>query len=181
MTHRPAWTTSCVDWADRIRRGDSIIPPPIFHDQAAEGVEIFNSLRIVDAPGSPTMEEACAEWLHDTVEDTHATLWGIEKMFGGEVAALVEMLTDVSVPSDGNRTKRKLIDCIHTAKASAAAKTIKLADLIDNTSSIAAHDPAFAAIYFAEKRLLLDVLREGDPTLWQRANSLLPEGLRHGN
>lgn len=38
MTHRPIWTTSCVDWADRIRCGDSIIPPPIFPDQAAEGV-----------------------------------------------------------------------------------------------------------------------------------------------
>jgi len=64
---RPIWTTSVPDWADRIRCGDSIIPPPIFPDQAAEGVEIFNSLRIVDAPGSPTMEEACAVWVFDIV------------------------------------------------------------------------------------------------------------------
>lgn len=67
MTHRPVWTTAVPDWADRIRCGDSIIPPPIFPDQAAEGVEIFNSLRIVDAPGSPTMEEACAPWVFDIV------------------------------------------------------------------------------------------------------------------
>jgi phage terminase large subunit-like protein len=56
-----------MDWADRIRRGDSIIPPPIFPDQAEEALAIFKSLRIVDAPGSPTMEEACAEWVFDIV------------------------------------------------------------------------------------------------------------------
>lgn len=67
MTHRPVWTTAVPDWAERIRRGDSIIPPPIFPDQAAEAMEIFKSLRIVDAPGSPTMEEACAEWVFDIV------------------------------------------------------------------------------------------------------------------
>jgi (p)ppGpp synthase/HD superfamily hydrolase len=119
-------------------------------------------------------EMLCAAWLHDTVEDTHATLWGIEKMFGSEIATLVEQLTDVSVPSDGNRAARKRIDREHTAKASAAAKTIKLADLIDNTRSIAAYDPEFAKVYFAEKRSLLEVLREGDADLWQMAHDLLP-------
>jgi len=122
----------------------------------------------------------CAAWLHDTVEDTHATLWGIDRMFGGEIAVLVERLTDVSKPTDGNRAKRKLMDLIHTAKASPAAKTIKLADLIDNTKSIAAHDPDFAKVYFAEKRLLLDVLREGDATLWKMAHDLLPAEVTHG-
>ena len=64
---RPVWTTAVPDWADRIRCGDSIIPPPIFPDQAEEAMEIFDSLRIVDAPGSPTMEEACAPWVFDIV------------------------------------------------------------------------------------------------------------------
>lgn len=67
MTSTPIWTTAVPDWSDRIRRGDSIIPPPIFHDTAEEGLEIFKSLRIVDAPGSPTMDEACAEWVFDLV------------------------------------------------------------------------------------------------------------------
>jgi len=56
-----------MDWADRIRRGDSIIPPPIFPEQAEEALAIFKALRIVDAPGSPTMGEACAEWVFDIV------------------------------------------------------------------------------------------------------------------
>lgn len=111
----------------------------------------------------------CAAWLHDTVEDTPATLDEVERVFGFEVAALVEMLTDVSKPSDGNRAVRKAIDREHTAKASPQAKTIKLADLIDNTRSITEHDPKFAAVYLAEKALLLEVLRDGDATLLEIA------------
>src|ERR1700749_4267236 len=71
-----------------------------------------------------------AAWLHDTVEDTGTTLDEIRAGFGDEVAELVEMLTDVSRPDDGNRAARKKVDRRHSARASAAAKTIKLADLI---------------------------------------------------
>ena len=110
-----------------------------------------------------------AAWLHDTVEDTPVTLAQIEAEFGPEVAALVDQLTDVSRPQDGNRKTRKAIDLAHTAQASAPAKTIKLADLIDNTRTIATYDPSFARVYLAEKAALLEVLREGDITLQQIA------------
>lgn len=116
----------------------------------------------------------CAAWLHDTVEDTQATLDEIDLVFGGTVAALVEMLTDVSRPGDGNRVVRKAIDREHTARASPAAKTIKLADLIDNTKSIAANDPKFAAVYLAEKALLLEVLTEGDAVLLEMVHGFMP-------
>ena len=114
----------------------------------------------------------CAAWLHDTVEDCGISLDEIERVFGFEVATLVEQLTDVSKPSDGNRAIRKAIDREHTANASPEAKTIKLADLIDNTRSIVERDPSFARVYLKEKRLLLEVLREGDSTLWEEANRL---------
>ncbi|WP_336598424.1 terminase large subunit domain-containing protein [Paraburkholderia bengalensis] len=61
------WTTACPDWADRLRTGRSIIPPPIFPDQAAQALEVFKQLKIVDAPGSPTFGEACADWVFDLV------------------------------------------------------------------------------------------------------------------
>jgi len=111
----------------------------------------------------------CAAWLHDVVEDTPATIDDVKRVFGGSVAALVEMLTDVSKPTDGNRTARKAIDRAHTAKASSDAKTIKLADLIDNSRSIMDRDPAFAEVYLEEKALLLEVLREGNRVLWEMA------------
>lgn len=61
----PEYSTACIDWADRIRTGRSIIPPPIFPDEAAAAVAVMRELRIVDAPGSPTMGEACAPWVFD--------------------------------------------------------------------------------------------------------------------
>ena len=120
-----------------------------------------------------TEEMLAAAWLHDTVEDTAATLDEIHDLCGHKVAVLVEMLTDVSKPEDGNRAKRKAIDREHTALASPAAMTIKLADLIDNSSSILSRDPKFAEVYIKEKGLLLKVLMRGDLVLWNRANDIV--------
>lgn len=115
----------------------------------------------------------CAAWLHDVVEDTPCDLDEVERVFGFEVAELVEMLTDVSKPSDGNRADRKTIDREHTAKANRAAKTIKLADLIDNSRSIVEHDPDFAKVYLKEKAMLIEVLQEGNATLMAMAREFL--------
>lgn len=61
----PTWTTACPDWAERLKSGRSIIPPPIFPEEAERGLAIFKELRIVDAPGSPTIGESCAPWVFD--------------------------------------------------------------------------------------------------------------------
>lgn len=114
-----------------------------------------------------------AALLHDTVEDTLVTLKDVEAEFGSEVCELVGWLTDVSQKEDGNRAVRKAIDRAHVAMAPAAAKTIKLADLINNSECIVANDPKFAAVYMPEKAALLEVLKEGDQTLWNRANELV--------
>lgn len=63
----PQWTTAMPDWAQRLQSGQSIIPPPIFPEQAERALEIFKELKIVDAPGSPTFGESCAEWVFDLV------------------------------------------------------------------------------------------------------------------
>lgn len=110
-----------------------------------------------------------AAWLHDTVEDTPATHHDIEHEFGKEVSQLVYELTDISKPSDGNRAVRKQIDREHLAKASPGGKSIKLADIIDNTRDVCRHDPNFARVYIAEAQLLLEVLQEGESYLYQKA------------
>ncbi|MBS3951791.1 MAG: bifunctional (p)ppGpp synthetase/guanosine-3',5'-bis(diphosphate) 3'-pyrophosphohydrolase [Methylomicrobium sp.] len=97
-------------------------------------VAVAELLRSV--PHTETEAMICAAWLHNVVEDTPATLDDVERVFGGDVTALVEMLADVSKLTDGNRAKRKNMDREHIAKASPQAKTIKLADLIDNMRSI---------------------------------------------
>lgn len=120
-----------------------------------------------------TNEMLAAAWLHDTVEDNELSLSDIRSECGESVAALVEMLTNISTPTDGNRATRKKLDREHLAQASAQAQTVKVADLIDNVCSIARYDPAFSKIYFAEKRLLLDVLIEADAILWREANRII--------
>jgi (p)ppGpp synthase/HD superfamily hydrolase len=97
-----------------------------------------------------------AAWLHDTVEDTPATLGDIEAHFGAAVAELVEELTDISKPGDGNRARCKEMDRRHLAQASARTKTVKLADLIDNCRDITRHDPHFARVYLAEMMRLVE-------------------------
>ncbi|RLA42026.1 MAG: bifunctional (p)ppGpp synthetase/guanosine-3',5'-bis(diphosphate) 3'-pyrophosphohydrolase [Gammaproteobacteria bacterium] len=114
-----------------------------------------------------------AAWLHDTVEDTAATMQDIEKLFGTEVADLVADLTDVSLPGDGNRAQRKAIDREHIALASSRAKTVKLADLIDNCRDISHHDPRFAQVFMVEMEALLRVLESGDEVLLKRAHKTL--------
>lgn len=116
-----------------------------------------------------TEEMLIAALLHDVVEDTQVSLELIAAQFGLLVASYVDQLTDVSKPEDGNRAARKAIDLAHTAAASPQAKTIKLADLLHNTSSIRTYDPEFAKVYLVEKRALLEVLTEGDPTLYRMA------------
>lgn len=118
-------------------------------------------------------EVIAAAWLHDTVEDTPATLGDIEMEFGSHIAELVEELTDVSKPSDGNRAARKEIDRQHLATSSRRAKTIKLADLIHNCVDIVKNDEKFARTFISEMQALLDVLEGGDVTLLKRANKLL--------
>jgi phage terminase large subunit-like protein len=63
----PEWSTSCPDWADRLKAGKSIIPPPIFPERAEEALEVFKQLKIVDAVGSPTFGESCDQWVFDAV------------------------------------------------------------------------------------------------------------------
>lgn len=61
------WSTACVDWAYKLTSGRSIIPPPIFPEEAERALAVFKALKIVDAPGSPTFGEACAQWVFDLV------------------------------------------------------------------------------------------------------------------
>ena len=122
---------------------------------------------------SDDQEMIAAAWLHDTVEDTPATLEDIEREFGTGVARLVSDLTDVSRPGDGNRAARKAIDRVHTAQAAVQAKTVKLADLIDNCRDICSHDERFARVFALEMAALLEVLTDGDERLLKQAHKTL--------
>lgn len=72
------WTTACPDWAERLKNGRSIIPAPIFLDQAEAALAIFKQLQVVDLPKtvwdedrqeyrSPNFGECSEVWVFDFV------------------------------------------------------------------------------------------------------------------
>ncbi|MBD1590189.1 terminase large subunit [Pseudomonas typographi] len=62
------WSTACLDWEHRIVARQSLIPfAPLFPDQAAEALEVFGALRMVDATGSPLMCETVRPWVNEFV------------------------------------------------------------------------------------------------------------------
>lgn len=132
-----------------------------------------NVARIVSKLPESTEEMIAAALLHDTVEDTDITLEDIYAKFGVTVQLYVAFLTDISIHTPHlNRAARKALDREHIRCAPPEVKSIKLADLIDNTSSIVKHDPKFAKVYLEEKRLLLPCLQEGNKSLWVKAHKL---------
>lgn len=125
---------------------------------------------VASVPGH-TPEMLAAAYLHDVVEDTLVTREQLRAAFGPVVAELVEELT--SDHPEGNRAARKARERTRLAAASPAAQTIKLADVIDNCTTIAAHDPVFARVYLQEKLQLLEVLVAGDAGLQAHARAVV--------
>lgn len=63
----PIWNTACPDWEERLKNRQSIIPPPIFRDEAELALSVFKQLRIPDLPGKPTFGECSEQWVFDFV------------------------------------------------------------------------------------------------------------------
>lgn len=125
-----------------------------------------------------TEDMIVAAHLHDVLEDVTPLYPAysegqIRVQFGENVLKLVVELTDVYTKEAFpklNRAERKTEERKRLATISPEAKTIKLADLIDNTASIVKDDPDFATVYLKEKFAILPYLADGSPELLQRAS-----------
>lgn len=124
-------------------------------------------------------EMICAAYLHDVVEDTPVDIEEIRRKFGEKVADLVLELTDeylkVNYPQL-NRRARKDKEVERQANISKEAKTIKLADVIDNTPDIVKNNPGFGRKYLFEMEKLTRVLVGGDKVLFDRARREVAAG-----
>ena len=126
-----------------------------------------------------TSEMIAAAYLHDVVEDTPVEIKEIQERFGEKVAKLVEELTDEYMKENYphlNRKARKQKEVERQANISKEAKTIKLADVIDNTPDIVKNDPGFGRKYLMEMEKLTRVLIGGDKELFERARRKVAEG-----
>jgi len=120
-------------------------------------------------------EQIAAAWLHDVVEDTEATMDSVYRWFGWTIGHMVEGLTDVSRPEDGNRAIRKAIDRHHLSQQIDKVKRIKLVDLECNARGIFKHDPDFGVKYASEMELCVPLLASADEELAGHILGLIAE------
>lgn len=114
-------------------------------------------------------------WLHDSAEDCGISEETLRKEFGFQIAMGVMQLSDLE---EGNRATRKASTRLRLSNTFGWIQTIKVADLISNTSSIVKHDKNFAVTYLKEKEQLLAVLTKADSDLWQIAKDQIEESWR---
>lgn len=163
------WKTSCPDWAARLRAGQSIIPPPIFPERAAEALEVFKALKIVDAPGSPTFGESCDQWVFDIV----ASVFGAYDAESGrrlitEWFILVPKKNSKSTLAAGIMMTALVLNWRQSAEFSILAPTIEIA----NNSFAPARDMCseradeeLAALMHAQTHVKTITNRESNATL----------------
>jgi guanosine-3',5'-bis(diphosphate) 3'-pyrophosphohydrolase len=123
---------------------------------------------VADAGGTQAM--IAAAWLHDVVENTACTIDDLRDGFGETVATYVDWLTDPSKEGDASA---KAKENARLASAPVEAKTIKLADLIDNCGTVLDHKPDIADEYLAEKEQIMHLVAGGDGQLYAKAMQII--------
>jgi len=114
-------------------------------------------------------EVVAAAVLHDVIEDCEVSEAELAAEFSPKVAALVAEVSNPKIPkAPGNRPFRKAAEKAHLAGASYEGASIKLADMIDNSSNLAEHDPAFAQVYLSEMVSRAALVAHGHPELVAR-------------
>jgi phage terminase large subunit-like protein len=71
-----AWDLSRPDWAERIRRGDSLLPdlPLLNKREADRATRVFGKLRLPDVPGKPRLAVAAGPWFIEIVRALFGSL-----------------------------------------------------------------------------------------------------------
>jgi guanosine-3',5'-bis(diphosphate) 3'-pyrophosphohydrolase len=116
---------------------------------------------LADVGGITDANVIAAALLHDTVEDTDATVEDIEELFGKEIMDIVmEVTDDKSLPSP----ERKRLQIKNAAQISQEAKLVKLADKICNLQDMLERPPVKWSLqrkreYFDWAKQVIDQLR----------------------
>jgi len=115
-----------------------------------------------------TNNEIClaAGYLHDVIEDTNTSADELSNVFCSDIAEIVLSLSNLYV---GTRGERHRLYVYQLESASQIAQTVKVADIISNTKSIAKNDAKFSNIYLPECENILNHLDKASIFLKQIA------------
>ena len=108
------------------------------HDRRPYIVHLDAVAAILAEHGHKSADMIAAAFLHDTIEKSDTSIEELTEKFGEPIAVLVYWLTDVE---KGSRSSRALQAAWRLSRAPWNAKLIKLADIIDNGTAIAMHNP----------------------------------------
>jgi len=171
------WTPKLIEARDLAREGHDSINQKRKYTGEPYWVHTEDVAEIV-AGVTHTEDMLIAALYHDWIEDVFPVnpkynIDLIKEKFGVSVANMVMDLTDEYTKEKYplmNRATRKKMERERIAGISKESKTLKLADLISNTSSIVEHDKDFAHVYLREIMETLPHLVEGNSELLQRAS-----------
>ncbi|KQM74789.1 hypothetical protein ASE74_02070 [Pedobacter sp. Leaf216] len=146
----------------------------------------FNHLETVATLAGPVTRLGYEIGLcHDLLEDTNTNgddlqnaliRFGYAKSDASEIMNCVIELTDVYTKKAYpylHKVKRKKLEAERLFKVSAAAQTVKYADLMDNIDWMMQHDQKHATKYLNKKRLLIANLNQGNAQLRQQVLNLI--------
>jgi len=122
---------------------------------------------------------------HDLLEDTDTDigllawkLWslGYEPLANNTIVLGILSLTDIYTKEDYpelNRKQRKQLEAERLGKIDVVSQSVKYADLLHNSESIAGHAKYFAKVYLQEKKVILELMNKGHKDLYDKCVEII--------
>ncbi|MEV5711487.1 HD domain-containing protein [Actinoallomurus sp. NPDC052274] len=125
---------------------------------------LFEALEVlVRGVGVTDTDVLVTALLHDTVEDTDATLADVEDAFGPEVGELVDWVTKPPVEGKAAKRAAKVAYLRRLRDAPREAILVKLADRVSNVQTLDRMPPDFQRRYHAETVTYIVPLAANEP------------------
>ncbi|HEV7934135.1 MAG TPA: HD domain-containing protein [Actinomadura sp.] len=141
--------------------GDQLRPTGVpYMEHLVEALEV-----LVRGARASDPDVLVATLLHDTVEDTSATLEDVEEAFGPAVAELVDWVTKPDTGDQGRAARRaaKTAYLRRLRSAPPQAILVKLADRVSNVQRLDQMPAAFQRSYYAQTVTYIEPLAEAEP------------------